>query len=138
MGHATAVAASLATLTVIREENLLDNVVRQGGTLLEGLREALGDHPNVGDIRGRGLFIGIEFVADRASKAPLDPAAKTHNWVQKAAFERGLMCYGMGGTIDGQLGDHVLLAPPYIIEDRHVAEIVDKFAAAAIATMPAV
>jgi adenosylmethionine-8-amino-7-oxononanoate aminotransferase len=130
MGHATAVAASLATLNAIKDEQLLDNVRTRGHTLRERLRESLGDHPNVGDVRGRGLFIGVEFVADTTSKAALDPAAKTHNKVQKAAMERGLMIYGMGGTIDGRSGDHVLIAPPYIITEEHESEIVNKLTAA--------
>lgn len=137
MGHATAVAASLATLTVIREENLLDNVIERGEAIRAGLEQALGGHGNVGDIRGRGLFIGVELVADRDSKSPLDPAAKTHNRVQKAAFSRGLMCYGMGGTIDGRRGDHILLAPPYNITRQHADELISKFADAVNAALPA-
>ena len=130
MGHATAVAASLATLSVIEEQDLLQNVRSRGASLLTRLQDAFAAHPNVGDVRGRGLFLGVEFVADRDSKAPLDPAAKTHNRVQKAAMQRGLMVYGMGGTVDGRLGDHVLLAPPYIIDEDHEQEIVDKLSAA--------
>ncbi len=126
MGHATAVAASLATLTTIESENLLDNVRKRGTTLRQELAAALGDHPNVGDIRGRGLFIGIEFVKNKTTKEPLDPAERTHNRVQKAAMQDGLMIYGMGGTIDGRSGDHVLLAPPYIFTDAHVDELVAK------------
>jgi adenosylmethionine-8-amino-7-oxononanoate aminotransferase len=135
MGHATAVAASLATLDVIRDEQLLDNVLQQGRAVRKQLRTALAEHPNVGDIRGRGLFIGVEFVADRESKEPIDPNRKTHNLVQRAAFANGLMCYGMGGTIDGRLGDHILLAPPYNIDSSQVDELVEKFAAAVNATL---
>jgi adenosylmethionine-8-amino-7-oxononanoate aminotransferase len=130
MGHATAVAASLATLKAIDDERLLHNVRVRGDSLLANLRETLGSHPNVGDVRGRGLFIGIEFVADKTSKTPLDPGAKTHNKVQKAAMQNGLMVYGMGGTIDGRYGDHVLLAPPYIINEEHESELVEKLTAA--------
>ncbi len=130
MGHATAVAASLATLNAIEGERLLDNVQSRGSSMRARLRESLGDHPNVGDVRGRGLFIGVEFVADKESKAPLDPAEKTHNKVQKAAMEQGLMIYGMGGTIDGRSGDHVLIAPPYIINEEQEAELTDKLTAA--------
>lgn len=126
MGHATAVAASLATLNAIEDERLLGNVQVRGASILSQLRETLADHPNVGDVRGRGLFLGIEFVADKTSKVPIDPAAKTHNKVQKAAMQRGLMVYGMGGTIDGRYGDHVLLAPPYIINEEHESELVEK------------
>jgi hypothetical protein len=130
MGHATAVAASLATLQAIEDEQLLKNVRVRGESLLARLRENLGDHPNVGDVRGRGLFLGIEFVADKNSKAPIDPAAKTHNKVQKAAMQQGLMIYGMGGTIDGRYGDHILLAPPYIINEEHESELVEKLTSA--------
>ena len=130
MGHAAAVAAALATLKVIDEDGLLGNVKQCGKDIRAGLRDSIGKHPHVGDVRGRGLFIGVEFVADKATKEPLDPAAKTHNQVQKAAMDAGLMCYGMGGTIDGKRGDHVLLAPPYIIDDDHVDELIEKFSLA--------
>jgi len=130
MGHATAVAASLATLTTIENENLLENVRTRGQSILQDLRGRLGDHPNVGDVRGRGLFIAVELVADRASKAPLDPTLKTHNRIQRAAMDSGLMVYGMGGTVDGRLGDHILLAPPYVIADEHEKELVQKLDAA--------
>lgn len=130
MGHATAVAASLATLNAIEGERLLDNVQTRGASMLARLRETLSDHPNVGDVRGRGLFIGVEFVADRDTRAPLDPAKKMHNKVQQAAMEQGLMIYGMGGTIDGRTGDHVLLAPPYIINEEQESELLEKLTAA--------
>lgn len=126
MGHATAVAASLATLTTIAKEDLLTNVRDKGELLLRRLREELGDHPNVGDIRGRGLFLAVEFVADKKSKQVFDPGKKMHNRVQKAAMQRELMVYGMGGTIDGREGDHVLLAPPYICTEENVEELVAK------------
>ena len=82
--------------------------------------------PHVGDIRGRGLFLGLEFVADRESKKPFDPQKAIHKHFKAAAFEAGLICYPMGGTIDGQHGDHVLLAPPFIINDSQINECVDK------------
>lgn len=127
MGHATAVAAALAAQKVIRDENLLQNAGNRGRSIRERLQKTLADHEYVGDVRGRGLFIGIEFVSDRASKAPLDPAGKIHNQVQKAALDEGLMCYGMGGTIDGRRGDHVLLAPPYNLNEAQESELVEKF-----------
>lgn len=130
MGHATAVAASLATLNAIENEDLLANVNTRGTSILRKLKAQLENHPNVGDIRGRGLFLAVEFVGDSNSKEPLDPTLKTHNRVQKAALERGLMVYGMGGTIDGRLGDHVLLAPPYILNENQEDELVEKLAAA--------
>ena len=136
MGHATAVAAALETQRIIREENLLEVVVRRGEQLMTLLNESLGEHPNVGDIRGRGLFIGIEIVADRASKEPLDPGARTHRQLQQAAMHAGLMCYGMGGTIDGKRGDHVLLAPLYLIESDEVDELAQKLSHAFAVALP--
>jgi adenosylmethionine-8-amino-7-oxononanoate aminotransferase len=130
MGHTTAVAAALATIAAIENEDLLSNVRTRGDSLMRRLTEALHDHPNVGDVRGRGLFIGIEFVQDKTSKQTFDPAAKTHNRVQREAMQRGLMVYGMGGTVDGRIGDHVLLAPPYVIEPGHEEELAEILVAA--------
>jgi hypothetical protein len=126
-GHATACAAALATQRTIRRRNLLENVVDQGENLQKALASRLGNHPYIGDIRGRGLFRGVEFVADRATKEAFDPSRKIHAKIKKAAFENGLMCYPMGGTIDGQRGDHVLFAPPYIITQNQIGDIVDLF-----------
>jgi adenosylmethionine-8-amino-7-oxononanoate aminotransferase len=130
MGHPTACAAALAVQQVIERDDLLANVRRQGEVLMECLAERFKGHPHVGDIRGRGLFIGLELVADRDSKTPFDPSTRLHDSVKRAGMREGLMCYPMGGTIDGQRGHHVLLAPPYIIDESHVAEIVDKLEAA--------
>jgi hypothetical protein len=94
------------------------------------LRETFGQHPHVGDIRGRGLFRGIELVEDRGTKAPLDPARKLHAKVKAAAMEEGLICYPAGGTVDGKHGDHILLAPPFIIEDAQIGELVTKLSRA--------
>ena len=129
-GHATACAAALATQRAIRDRDLLGNVVKQGENLVNGLQAKLGQHPFVGDIRGRGLFRGVELVANRETKDPFDPALKINAKIKKAAFARGLMAYPMGGTIDGVRGDHVLFAPPFIVTEDDVAKIVDLFAAA--------
>jgi adenosylmethionine-8-amino-7-oxononanoate aminotransferase len=126
-GHATACAAALATQRTIRNRDLLKNVVAQGDNLQNALVGQLGNHPYVGDVRGRGLFRGVEFVADRATKEPFDPSRKIHAKIKKTAFENGLMCYPMGGTIDGQRGDHVLFAPPYIVTESQIGDIVDLF-----------
>ncbi len=126
MGHPTSCAAALAVQRVIREDDLLANVRRQGEHLEAALRQRFDGHPHVGDIRGRGLFRGVELVAERASKEPFDPQRRVGDAVKAAAMERGLVCYPMGGTIDGRQGNHVLLAPPFIIDARHVDEIVVK------------
>ncbi|HEC91040.1 MAG TPA: aspartate aminotransferase family protein [Alphaproteobacteria bacterium] len=126
MGHPIAAAAALAVQKTIFERNLLDNVRRRGGSLAALLRDRLGDHPFVGDIRGRGLFWGIELVADRRTKEPFDPALSLHARVKAAAFERGLICYPGPGAADGVRGDHILLAPPFIIDEAQIEELVDK------------
>ncbi len=124
MGHPVAAACALAVLERILEGGLLARVKQLGGLLESRLVAALGQHPNVGDIRGRGLFWGVELVADRGSRATFDPALKIAPKIKKAAFQRGLMCYPMQGTIDGLRGDHVLLAPPFIMDERQVDEMV--------------
>ncbi|MBE9539857.1 MAG: aspartate aminotransferase family protein [Proteobacteria bacterium] len=126
MGHSTACAAALAVQQAIEDEGLLANVRAMGTKLDRALHHCFDKHPNIGDIRGRGLLIGIEIVADRASKAPLDPALKIHEAIKRHAMTQGLMCYPSGGTIDGKRGNHILLAPPFIIEEQHVHEIVAK------------
>ncbi|MBM3567307.1 MAG: aspartate aminotransferase family protein [Alphaproteobacteria bacterium] len=140
LGHAAACAGALAVQQVIREDRLLDNVKRQGTRLMDALTERFGNHRHVGDIRGRGLFLAVEFVADRATKAPFDPALKLNARVKAQALAEGLMCYPMGGTIDGRAGDHIMLAPPFILSDDQIGEIVDKLGRAvdgALASLPA-
>ncbi len=127
-GHATACAAALAVQDEIAENDLLANVRAMGDLLDKALTERLGNHRHVGDIRGRGLFRGVELVADRATKQAIDPALKLHARIKAEAMERGLMCYPMGGTIDGQQGDHVLLAPPYIVTPEQIEMIADRLA----------
>ena len=102
---------------------------------MQALDMRLGGHPHVGDIRGRGLFVGIEFVEDRDSKAVFDPARGIHRRMKQFAFDNGLICYPMGGTIDGQRGDHVLLAPPFIISDEQIDELVDLVEASFVAAI---
>jgi len=126
LGHATACAAALAVQRAIKDEDLLANVQARGAQLARALDDRLGNHRHVGDIRGRGLFWGIELVADRAAKAPFDPGLKLNARVKREAMARGLMCYPMGGTIDGRQGDHVVLAPPYIVNSAEIAEAVAK------------
>ena len=138
IGHPMACAAALAVQQTIERERLLDNVRKQGAALRARLQTRFGNHHHVGDIRGRGLFIGLELVADRASRAPFDPARKLHARIKAEAMARGLMCYPGGGTIDGRRGDHILLAPPYIIDGDHVEQIVEKLGAAVDAALAGV
>ncbi|MBS8269854.1 aspartate aminotransferase family protein [Halomonas litopenaei] len=130
IGHATACAAALAVQRAVEQRGLLEQVRARGEALRARLEQRFGDHPHVGDIRGRGLFLGLELVADRASQEPFDPDRRLNAAVKAAAMDQGLMCYPAGGTLDGRRGDHVLLAPPYIVEEDHLDEIVDKLDAA--------
>ncbi len=126
IGHPAATAAGLAVVRAIVGRGLVGRVREMGEVLDARLRAAFGQHAHVGDIRGRGLFRGIELVEDRASKAPFEPSRRVAAKVKAAAFEAGLVCYPMSGTIDGRRGDHVLLAPPFIITDDQVDELVEK------------
>ncbi|MGO4157098.1 aspartate aminotransferase family protein [Cupriavidus sp. YAF13] len=137
IGHATACAAALAVQRTITGDRLLENVLARGEQLRARLRETLGGHPNVGDIRGRGLFVGVEFVADRETKATLDPALKMHARLKSTAMQNGLLIYPMGGTVDGVRGDHVLFAPPFICSAQDIDRIVERFATSVQAVLPA-
>ena len=128
--HPVAAAAAGKVVEILSRPGMMEHVRAMGDRLQSGLEAALGQSPHVGDIRGRGLFRGIELVADRDSKEPLDPGLRTHARVKREAMARGLMCYPMGGTIDGVRGDHVLLAPPYIIQPDEVDLIVERLAGA--------
>ena len=136
LGHAIACAAALEVQRVIERDGLLQNVRARGEQLRARLKEVLAGHPHVGDVRGRGLFVGVEFVADRASKATLDPALKTHARLKAAAMRQGLLVYPMGGTVDGARGDHVLFAPPFICTAQDVDRIADLFAASVDQVFP--
>ncbi len=129
LGHPVACAAGLAVLERLVDEQVLARVTPAGAHFRQALRDRLGQHPHVGDIRGAGLFCGVELVADRETKEPWQPDAKLHAKIKAHAFANGLICYPMGGTIDGKNGDHVLLAPPFIATDTQLedgAEILAK------------
>lgn len=124
--HPMACAAALAVQDVISRDRLLDNVKAMGAHLARRLGERFGNHPHIGDIRGRGLFMGVELVEDRSTKQPFDPKRKLHGRIKKAAMANGLLVYPMGGTIDGAVGDHVLLAPPFICDVAAIDAIVER------------
>jgi len=138
MGHPMAAAAGLAVQEVIRRDGLLANVVAMGGHLQRRLEERFANHHHIGDIRGRGLFRGIELVADRGSKEPFAPELKLNARIKREAMARGLMVYPMGGTIDGARGDHVLLAPPFIVNREQVDVIVERLGDAVDAAVASV
>jgi adenosylmethionine-8-amino-7-oxononanoate aminotransferase len=135
IGHPVAAAAALAVQKVIERDDLLAQVRMRGESLRRMLADAFGAHQHVGDIRGRGLFMALELVRERATKAPFAPERKLHAAIKAQAMERGLMVYPMGGTIDGQNGDHILLAPPFIASEAELGEIVARLADAVNAAL---
>jgi adenosylmethionine-8-amino-7-oxononanoate aminotransferase len=139
MGHALGCAAALAIQHVIKSEDLLSNVRRQGTALHELLQERFGAHPHIGDIRGRGLLRAFELVKDRESKQPFAASLKLHARIKQQAMLQGLICYPSGGTADGDSGDHVLIAPPFNVTDSQLQEIVEALSSvvdAAIKALP--
>jgi adenosylmethionine-8-amino-7-oxononanoate aminotransferase len=128
MGHPIACAAALAVQEVIERDQLLENVCRMGNVLEQRLRKRFGSHPHVGDIRGRGLFWALELVQDKIDKKPFPLAMKLHARIKREALQRGLICYPSAGAADNSSGDHVLLAPPYIIDESHIDEMIDILA----------
>lgn len=130
LGHALAAAAALAVQETIQRDHLLDQVRARGEELFALLRRKLGAHPHIGDIRGRGLFAGLELVADRATAAPFPPGPELPAKLKAAAMDLGLLIYPGSGCIDGENGHHILLAPPFICESAHLEELTDKLARA--------
>lgn len=127
-GHTLACAAGVAVQRIIARDNLIERVARDGGRLQALLAQRLGNLPALGDIRGRGFFIGLEFVADRATKEPFPPAQSLHLRIRARSLANGLICYPMGGNVDGVKGDTVILAPPYNATEEELREIVEKLA----------
>lgn len=136
VGHPVAAAAGLAVVQKLVNLDLARRSAKQGEKLSAALHRAFGQHPHIGDIRGRGLFQGIELVADRERKAPFDPAFGLAGKIKSAAFDAGLICYPMPGTRDGRIGDHILLAPPFIITDDQIGELVSKLSGAIDGSLP--
>ncbi|MCI5096138.1 MAG: aspartate aminotransferase family protein [Rhodobacteraceae bacterium] len=130
LGHPVAAAAGLAVVQELLENDLPAQVRARGTYLEQQLRARFAQNPHVGDIRGRGLFQGIEFVADRDSKTPFDPKLGVAGKLKKAAFANGLICYPMPGTRDGRHGDHVLLAPPFIASEAELDGALDALQSA--------
>ncbi len=137
IGHAVACAAALAVQRRLHEGGLLERVAPLGAELQGRLHAAFDRHPHVGDIRGRGLFWALELVADRASREPFDPALGLAARVKEAAMAEGLLCYPMAGCADGRRGDHVLLAPPFIITPAQLDELVERLERALAAAFAA-
>lgn len=136
LAHPCATAAGLAVVKAILERGLLDRVKDMGEKLQAALVAEFGQHPHVGDIRGRGLFRGIEIVKDRETKEPFDPALGLAGKLKKACFAEGLACYPMAGTRDGKTGDHILLAPPYIMTEEQIPDIIEPLKRAMAQIIP--
>jgi adenosylmethionine-8-amino-7-oxononanoate aminotransferase len=128
--HPVAMAAGLAVLDVLEREKLFERVTAAGTTLRRAL-EPLADSPVVGDIRGRGLLLGVEFVRDRETRATFPPELNAAEQVRQIAWEHGVAVYPIQGCADGVAGDHVLLAPPFILGDAEIAQIARALEAAA-------
>ncbi|MEK6204791.1 MAG: aminotransferase class III-fold pyridoxal phosphate-dependent enzyme, partial [Amylibacter sp.] len=126
IGHPVAAAAGLAVVNALLDHDLIAQSRDKGAQLKNMLTQRFGQHPFIGDIRGKGMFLGLEIVEDRETKTPFDPALKLAAKFKKQAFKNGLICYPMSGTRDGQIGDHILMAPPFIISDAEMTELVDK------------
>jgi adenosylmethionine-8-amino-7-oxononanoate aminotransferase len=125
-GHTLACAAGVAVQRIVARDRLVERVAAEGPRLMQRLRQRLGDIAALGDLRGRGFFIGLEFVADRAAKTPFPPELALHNRIRLRSLENGLICYPMGGNVDGVSGDTVILSPPYNASAADLDEIVDK------------
>ena len=135
LGHPVAAAAGLAVLSEMLSENLINQVYERANFLEATLQSYLGEHPNVGDIRGRGFFRGLEFVADKQTKEPFHTSFKLASKLKKAAFQEGLICYPMPGTRDGKTGDHILLAPPFIATEHELEDAIKRLVAAVETTL---
>ena len=136
-GHPTACAAGVAVLQELLSQNFSAQVKEKGERLHQALQQQFAEHPNVGDVRGRGLFLGIELVQDKQTKEPLNPNFNLPEQIRYTAMQHGLLCYPMGGTIDGRRGHHVLLAPPFIINDAELELIVERISSTLNAILPA-
>ncbi|MBM3532896.1 MAG: aspartate aminotransferase family protein [Alphaproteobacteria bacterium] len=126
MAHPVACAAGLAVVKTIKEEGLVERVRVQGAKLRRRLEARFGNHPHVGDVRGRGLFQAIEIVEDRSAKEAFDPKLVLHERIKQECMARGLLAYPMPGTIDGKRGNHMILAPPYLVTDGEIDTIVER------------
>lgn len=127
-GNPLACAVGCEVIRIIERDNLLRNVSTMGAVLLDNLNRELGDHPNVGDIRGQGLLLGVEFVADRKSRDAFAVSDCIQTKVARACLANGLYVYQGGGSAgfdeEGRAtGDHVLIAPPFIIKEQHARQI---------------
>ncbi|HYK95055.1 MAG TPA: aminotransferase class III-fold pyridoxal phosphate-dependent enzyme [Candidatus Dormibacteraeota bacterium] len=128
--HAVGAAVAGEVLRILESEGLVEAAADKGEVLLARLRERLGDHPHVGDIRGRGLLLGVELVADRETRAPFPRAEKVTEGVLRAGRRAGVLLYPSTGLADGTNGDAIVLGPPFVVTDHELTAIVDRLATA--------
>ncbi|KAJ3546247.1 hypothetical protein NM208_g2094 [Fusarium decemcellulare] len=121
--HPISCAAALAVQRIVKRNNLIEQCAKMGSLLEKRLRAELVECRSVGDIRGRGLFWGVEFVKDRSSKGTFAPEVKFGPLVQQIAFEKGVALYPGAGTVDGSRGDHILIAPPFTVTEEQLRGI---------------
>jgi adenosylmethionine-8-amino-7-oxononanoate aminotransferase len=133
--HTAACAAGAAVQAIVKRDGLVERVRAEGEWFMGILRTALGGIEAVGDIRGRGFFVGVEFVADRATRTPLCADLAFSARFNRQALSRGLLCYPVSGTVDGSRGDAVILAPPYIATRAQLAEIAQLVGESAVAAL---
>ena len=126
-GHTAACAGGVSVQRIIEREQLVEKVAKDGPWFMDALRKELGQHPHIGDIRGRGFFVGVEFVVDQETKEPFDPDLGVFAEIGRQGFANGLVTYPVGGNVDGYRGDIVILSPPYNASRAELEEIVDKF-----------
>jgi adenosylmethionine-8-amino-7-oxononanoate aminotransferase len=126
--HPVTAAAGIAVLDYMQKHRLMDGVAAKGALLERGLRSMAEDHPMIGEIRGRGLMWGIEFVQDRQSREPFDPHVSLAKHIMLRAMERGLIIYPVVGLADGQRGDGVLICPPLVIEEGEIETLLSMLA----------
>jgi hypothetical protein len=136
-GHTTACVAGLAVQRIIERESLLSRVRTRGERLRQELRTALDRFQEVGDVRGRGYLIGIEFVRDRATKEPFPAERGVSHSIGRRAFEEGLICYPCAGHVGGVMGDTIIIAPPYNASEAELSELIDKLQGAIGRTLAA-
>jgi adenosylmethionine-8-amino-7-oxononanoate aminotransferase len=126
VGHATACAAGVAMQQVLDRDKLLDRTERMGALFLSTLHDAFDEHPNVGDIRGRGLFFGIELVQDRNTRAGFGNGKDIPDRLRLTAMQEGLILYPGSIDVDGRTVPHIMLAPPMIVEESHMQACIDR------------
>jgi adenosylmethionine-8-amino-7-oxononanoate aminotransferase len=134
-GHTAACAAGLAVQHIVERDRLLDRVRTVGPTLQATIRRSLSRFDEVGDVRGRGFFIGVELVRDRRTQLPFAPERALSFDIGARAFADGLICYPCSGNVDGTAGDTIIIAPPYNASDGELEEIVAKLARAVDAAL---